>query len=232
MINGEHKTDIEEARLKCEAAETQFGKESVEALKAWKAYALVLRENNRLLDAVNAEAKYKAIGRKLNPTTSQNPDVLTQLRADLNKPITAEDVRRTTEGLMQLAQTLAGDMLKGLAVNPLAIIGALILIAGLTISGYFWLCFDPSVDATHWTHTIDYPLGDEGSFHRAGDPYILHPTESGRKFDNRLISMGYVEVKRINNVGLMADRQNGIQIGLGAAIIGAILLASGLKRKN
>lgn len=30
---------------------------------------------------------------------------------------------------------------------------------------------------------------------------------------------------RVNNLGLMADRQNGITMGMGAAILGAILFA-------
>jgi len=37
---------------------------------------------------------------------------------------------------------------------------------------------------------------------------------------------------RVNNLGLMADRQNGIIIGIGLGIVGAIMLAIGSRGKN
>jgi hypothetical protein len=37
---------------------------------------------------------------------------------------------------------------------------------------------------------------------------------------------------RVNNLGLMADRQNGIIIGLGLGVVGAILLALGFRGKT
>lgn len=37
---------------------------------------------------------------------------------------------------------------------------------------------------------------------------------------------------RVNNLGLMADRQNGIIIGIGLAVVGAIMLAIGSRGKN
>jgi hypothetical protein len=37
---------------------------------------------------------------------------------------------------------------------------------------------------------------------------------------------------RVNNLGLMADRQNGIIIGIGLGVVGAIMLAIGSRGKN
>lgn len=37
---------------------------------------------------------------------------------------------------------------------------------------------------------------------------------------------------RVNNLGLMADRQNGILVGIGLSVVGAILLAVGYRSKN
>jgi hypothetical protein len=37
---------------------------------------------------------------------------------------------------------------------------------------------------------------------------------------------------RINNIGLMADRQNGIIIGIGLGVAGTIMLAIGSRNKN
>jgi hypothetical protein len=37
---------------------------------------------------------------------------------------------------------------------------------------------------------------------------------------------------RVNNLGLMADRQNGIIIGIGLAVIGTIMLVIGSRGKN
>ena len=37
---------------------------------------------------------------------------------------------------------------------------------------------------------------------------------------------------RINNLGLMADRQNGIIVGIGLAVVGTIMLAIGSRSKN
>jgi len=65
--------------------------------------------------------------------------------------------------------------------------GALLLIAGLAVAGYFFLAFDASV-------------------------------ESG--------------VGRVNNLGLMADRQNGIIVGIGLGVVGTIMLAIGTGGKN
>lgn len=65
--------------------------------------------------------------------------------------------------------------------------GALLLIAGLAVAGYFFLAFDASV-------------------------------ESG--------------VGRVNNLGLMADRQNGIIVGIGLGVVGTIMLAIGTRGKN
>lgn len=39
-------------------------------------------------------------------------------------------------------------------------------------------------------------------------------------------------VGRVNNIGLMADRQNGILIGLGLAIVGTIMLVIGSRDRN
>ena len=39
-------------------------------------------------------------------------------------------------------------------------------------------------------------------------------------------------VGRVNNLGLMADRQNGIIIGIGLGVVGAIMLAIGSRGKN
>jgi hypothetical protein len=37
---------------------------------------------------------------------------------------------------------------------------------------------------------------------------------------------------RVNNLGLMADRQNGIIIGIGLGVVGAIILVIGSRGKN
>lgn len=37
---------------------------------------------------------------------------------------------------------------------------------------------------------------------------------------------------RVNNIGLMADRQNGIIIGIGLGVVGTIMLAIGSRNKN
>lgn len=39
-------------------------------------------------------------------------------------------------------------------------------------------------------------------------------------------------IGRVNNLGLMADRQNGIIIGIGLGIVGTIMLAIGSRGKN
>jgi hypothetical protein len=72
-------------------------------------------------------------------------------------------------------------------LSSLQRIGALLLIGGLIVAGYFFLAFDTSV-------------------------------ESG--------------VGRVNNLGLMADRQDGIIIGIGLGIVGTIMLAIGFRGKN
>ena len=66
-------------------------------------------------------------------------------------------------------------------------LGALLLVAGCAVVGYFFFVFDPSV-------------------------------ESG--------------VGRVNNLGLMADRQNGIIIGIGLGVAGTIMLAIGSRGKS
>jgi hypothetical protein len=66
-------------------------------------------------------------------------------------------------------------------------LGALFLIAGLGLTGYFFLGYDTSVES---------------------------------------------DVGLINNFGLMANRQNGIIIGIGLGVVGAILLAIGARGKN
>jgi hypothetical protein len=71
--------------------------------------------------------------------------------------------------------------------SGLRTLGALLLIAGLAITAYFFLAYDTSV-------------------------------ESG--------------VGRVNNLGLMADRQNGIIIGIGLGVVGAIMFAIGSRGKN
>ena len=71
--------------------------------------------------------------------------------------------------------------------SGLKTLGALLLIAGLAITAYFFLGYDTSV-------------------------------ESG--------------VGRVNNLGLMADRQNGIIIGIGLGVVGTIMLAIGSRGKN
>jgi len=71
--------------------------------------------------------------------------------------------------------------------SGLRTLGALLLIAGLAITAYFFLGYDTSV-------------------------------ESG--------------VGRVNNLGLMADRQNGIIIGIGLGVVGTIMLAIGSRGKN
>lgn len=71
--------------------------------------------------------------------------------------------------------------------SGLQTLGALLLIAGLAITAYFFLGYDTSV-------------------------------ESG--------------VGRVNNLGLMADRQNGIIIGIGLGVVGTIMLAIGSRGKN
>jgi len=37
---------------------------------------------------------------------------------------------------------------------------------------------------------------------------------------------------RVNNLGLMADRQNGIIVGIGLGVIGTIMLVIGSREKN
>jgi hypothetical protein len=37
---------------------------------------------------------------------------------------------------------------------------------------------------------------------------------------------------RINNLGLMADRQNGIILGIGLSVVGTIMLVIGARGKN
>ena len=71
--------------------------------------------------------------------------------------------------------------------SGLQTLGALLLIAGLAITAYFFFGYDTSV-------------------------------ESG--------------VGRVNNFGLMADRQNGIIIGIGLGVVGTIMLAIGSRGKN
>lgn len=71
--------------------------------------------------------------------------------------------------------------------SGLRTLGALLLIAGLAVTGYFFMAYDTSV-------------------------------ESG--------------VGRVNNLGLMADRQNGIIIGIGLGVIGTIMLVIGSRGKN
>ena len=71
--------------------------------------------------------------------------------------------------------------------SGLQTLGALLLIAGLAITAYFFFGYDTSV-------------------------------ESG--------------VGRVNNLGLMADRQNGIIIGIGLGVVGTIMLAIGSRGKN
>ena len=71
--------------------------------------------------------------------------------------------------------------------SGLKTLGAVLLIAGLAITAYFFLGYDTSV-------------------------------ESG--------------VGRVNNFGLMADRQNGIIIGIGLGVVGTIMLAIGSRGKN
>jgi hypothetical protein len=66
-------------------------------------------------------------------------------------------------------------------------LGAILLIAGLAVTGYFFLGYDTSVES------------------------------------------GY---GRVNNLGLMADRQNGIIIGIGLGVVGTIMLAIGSRGKN
>jgi hypothetical protein len=39
-------------------------------------------------------------------------------------------------------------------------------------------------------------------------------------------------VGRVNNLGLMADRQNGIIVGIGLGVVGTILLTIGIRSKN
>lgn len=71
--------------------------------------------------------------------------------------------------------------------SSLRTFGALLLIAGLAVAGYFFLTFDTSVES------------------------------------------GY---GRVVNLGLMADRQNGIIVGIGLGVVGTIMLAIGSRGKN
>jgi hypothetical protein len=72
-------------------------------------------------------------------------------------------------------------------LSGLRTLGAILLIAGLAVTGYFFLAYDTSVES------------------------------------------GY---GRVNNLGLMADRQNGIIIGIGLGVVGTIMLAIGTRGKN
>jgi hypothetical protein len=71
--------------------------------------------------------------------------------------------------------------------SGLRALGALLLIAGLAVTAYFFLAYDTSVESS---------------------------------------------VGRVNNLGLMATRQNGIIIGIGLGIVGTIMLAIGSRGKN
>ncbi|MGD1089900.1 MAG: hypothetical protein ABR955_14430 [Verrucomicrobiota bacterium] len=46
------------------------------------------------------------------------------------------------------------------------------------------------------------------------------------------VDTGDSSIGRVNNLGLMADRQNGIIIGIGLAVIGTIMLVIGSRGKN
>lgn len=46
------------------------------------------------------------------------------------------------------------------------------------------------------------------------------------------VDTGDSSIGRVNNLGLMADRQNGIIIGIGLAVIGTIMLLIGSRGKN
>ena len=72
-------------------------------------------------------------------------------------------------------------------------LGVLLLLAGLAVTIYFFIVFDPSV-----------ALPDASS--------------------------SVLGISRVNNLGLMADRQNGIIMGMGSAILGAILMYAGRQR--
>ena len=79
--------------------------------------------------------------------------------------------------------------------SGLRIFGCLLLIGGLSLAGYYFLVFDPSVVV---------PTSE-----------ILGQTFGGG---------------RVNNLGLMAEKQNGIVVGMGGAILGAILMYAGRRK--
>ena len=105
----------------------------------------------------------------------------------------AEERRRDAQIASEKSRLPTKDALrestppKQTSSSGLQVLGAIALIAGLTISAYFFLAFDESVES------------------------------------------GY---GRVNNLGLMADRQNGIIIGIGLGIVGAIMLTIGSRNKN
>ena len=65
-------------------------------------------------------------------------------------------------------------------------------------------------------------LGLAGYYFLAFDTSVVTPTTT--------ILGTTIGGDRVNNIGLMADRQNGILIGMGCAILGAILMYAGRKK--